>query len=164
MLRRRMMMQYISQNPLYSLVSGYHKFSDGGEIFVSGNHVKILIVENNTFCNYSNVNQNTDNSQSQNNISWIADQFAGDIKAGDRIRLEIKNLKNSGKVNFVIRKINANTNILSAGSGNYNTYLKIEDIVSEDSKIGCFALYYNSGFKTPIEFDVEFYVNDERWI
>lgn len=164
MLRRRMMMQYISQNPLYSLVSGHHKFSDGGEIFVSENHVKILRAENNTFCNYSNVNQNTDNSQSQSNISWIADQFAGDIKTGDRIRLEIKNLQNSALVNFVIRKINANANILSAGSGQYNTYLKIEDIVSEDSKIGCFALYYNSGHKAPVEFDVEFYVNDERWI
>lgn len=161
-----MMMQTEKSGAKYPLVNGRHEFSDGGYIVVSNNHV-LAFLRNNSLCNYSNIFQNTEESNSQYNISWLP-AFGETLKQGDKIMLNIINLKNMNKalINFVIRISGTNQNILSSGNGNYTTDLSLKNnVINDNVDIGSFGLYVNSGiFDEPVEFDVEFTVNGERWI
>ena len=158
------------------MVNGLHEFSDGTTIEITnGNHVKLHILQGglNGYINLSNVNQNTISATSVGNINSLPTIFT--LPVGTAI-LYLKNISNIGMTS----KMRTTTNMrraLSTTSINFNEDLYlydnndvvIEREITSTTNIGC-LLYWTGltiyqGYQPyDVEFDVEFYVNNERWI
>lgn len=127
----------------------------------------------NGYINLSNVNQNTVTATSQNNINSLSTIFTLPIGTGI---LCLKNISNDGMTSAMRTTVNMRR-AFSTTSINFNEDLylydnndvTIEREITNVTDIGC-LLYWTGmtsyqGYKPyDLEFDIEFYVNGERWI
>lgn len=161
-----MMMQTEKSGAKHPLVNGRHEFDNGGYVEVTnGNHIKIEEARDNSYVNFSNVNQNKIVSNTANNINYLPTWIT--LPAQSTCIFQILNIVRNGTatsigVNF--RKANA-AQSLGFSNGNFtdsNDKIKYMT-VNEDTDAGCLFIWI--GNYTPyIEFDVELTVNGERWI
>ena len=169
--RRRMMMESRSKTK-YPFINGNFKFtSQNTQIIVSnGNHVKINNMYGVTsFINLSNIFQNTGNIESQDNVTQKPKLFT--LNQGDICELKILNLTRiltNGTFIFAFNFKEANgSSSLEFGTGNTTDLSdKIVNVTVQNTEdIGCLFMYAVVTTQiTTFEFDVEFYVNGERWI
>ena len=155
----------------YPLVNGRHEFSDGSYVEVTnGNHVlfrKQSGTTNNGYVDLSNVLENSDSFSSTGNINFKSRIFT--IPAGVLAKFEIKNVQGNGnftcETNFRLAGTSASgsfhTGKFNTQSPEFNTSIEIALNAAEE--VGCLFMYY-IGSISQVEFDVEFTVNDERWI
>lgn len=167
-MRRRILMpdQAIS-DAKYPLVNGRHDFSDGSYVEVTnGNHVKAIKNGHSMgYFNASNINQNTDEVYTANNTdrlpTWIT------IPNNSTCLLKIFNIKRSGNhanISINLRKAESSSSIGFSTINFFDTDDKeSEIIITNNTNVSCVILWF-SYEETYAEFDIELYVNGERWI
>ena len=151
----------------YPLVNGRHDFSDGSYVEVTnGNHVKAIKNGNQMgYFNASNINQNTDEVQSKSNTdrlpTWIT------IPRNSTCLLKIFNIKRSGNnadISINLRRANDVSSIGFSTINFHDTEDKESEInITNNTNVSCVILWF-SFQETYAEFDIELYVNGERWI
>ena len=151
----------------YPLVNGRHNFSDGSYVEVTnGNHVKAI--KNGYrmgYFNTSNINQNTDEVQNESNTdrlpTWIT------IPRNSTCLLKIFNIKRSGNnadISINLRRANDVSSIGFSTINFHDTEDKESEInITNNTNVSCVILWF-SFQETYAEFDIELYVNGERWI
>lgn len=151
----------------YPLVNGRHNFSDGSYVEVTnGNHVKAI--KNGYrmgYFNTSNINQNTDEVQNESNTdrlpTWIT------IPRNSTCLLKIFNIKRSGNnadISINLRRANDASSIGFSTINFHDTEDKESEIdITNNTNVSCVILWF-SFQETYAEFDIELYVNGERWI
>lgn len=154
---------------LYPLKDGSFAFSDGSTVEVTdGNHVKISLANTggSKYINISNANENSNTISNANNINNQSLKYT--IPSGKTAIFYIKNVGatagNFGaETNFKTANgsisLSFHTGVFSNASPTNNT--TVESTVGGD--VGCLFVYTTS-YNCTFEFDVEFYVDDERWI
>lgn len=152
----------------YACRNGIHIFSNGSYVKVTnGNHVEFYHKESvSSFINFYNINENSASLGNSDNINNKNEKFV--LHIGDVCELKIKNIiRTSGTSSFAFNLRNTGNVSLKFNSGNSSS---LEDrvtqvIMENDVPIGCVFMYMGSGgVGGSIEFDVEFYVNGQRWI
>ena len=127
-----------------------------GFTITNGNHVKI---KGNAYSlnSLSNLRMQVNNAP-----TWFT------VPSGAECILKIRNMIGTCPTMFAMNFRQANAAISSAflGTGNKT---KIDDITktvttTEAENLSCFFIYFNNYSFIDMEFDVEFYVNNERWI
>ena len=151
----------------YPLVNGRHNFSDGSYVEVTnGNHVKAIKNGNRMgYFNTSNINQNTDEVQNKSNTdrlpTWIT------IPRNSTCLLKIFNIKRSGNnadISINLRRANDVSSIGFSTINFHDTEDKESEInITNNTNVSCVILWF-SFQETYAEFDIELYVNGERWI
>ena len=163
--RRRMMMQTEKSGAKYPLVNGRHNFGNGGYVEVAnGNHVKCETKYVDGYINFSNVLENSVSQNSAGNINYKGTWIT--LPAQSVCVLKITNIvrsNNKAVLGIDFRSANSNTN-LNFSDGNFtDSEDKIKEVtVLTDTNVGCLFAWISGEIQ--IEFDVEFTVNDERWI
>ena len=156
----------------YPLVNGRHEFSDGSYVEVTnGNHVKIVgdtsdNVSSQAYAsiNFTNINNNTDSLQNYHNSNQ---NVTYPLRNGDTVVLKYTNIQKDFVSNFGFNGYIANS-VVSAGLNTNGTPVTTEDrieniVLTQNKDVG--ALFcYNSVLDGTMEFDIELYVNGERWI
>lgn len=157
----------VNSDAKYPLVNGRHDFSDGSYVEVTnGNHVKAI--KNGYrmgYFNTSNINQNTDEVQNASNTdrlpTWIT------IPNNSTCLLKISNIKRSGNyadISINLRKAKSSSSIGFSTINFYDTNDKESEIdVDVNTNVSCVILWLSYS-ETYAEFDIELYVNGERWI
>lgn len=169
--RRRMMLPAWGGGLRYPLVQGTHEFSDGkSSITVDGSHVKIVDNSGNSrqwYINILDINENTNVIISSSNIQYKNPKFT--LHKGDECYLRIYNIRFSVDGTYFgynFKRANSNVSLGFNQSGNQDTN---QDFVANvtmtnDEQVGSFFMFRSSSAnKMTFEFDVEFYVNGERW-
>lgn len=170
LLRRRMMMQTMESGAKYPLVNGRHEFSDGSYVEISnGNHIMFYkSINGGGYINISDISQNSDTIDNVKNINYKPKIYT--IPAGVQTRFEVKNVKGIGdydaQTNFRLSERNTSgsfkTGTFNTSNPEFNTTVKKTLLGPED--VGCLFVYSTMPKGASIEFDIEFYVNGERWI
>lgn len=170
LLRRRMMMQTMESGAKYPLVNGRHEFSDGSYVEISnGNHVYISKnVNGGAYINISNIFQNGIDAAHDTNINEKPTMYI--VPSGKPAEFYIKNVKGvglyDGQTNFRISEERVSgsfkTGTFNTSNPEFNTTVK--KTLSDPEDVGCLFVYSTMPKGASIEFDVEFYVNGERWI
>lgn len=169
--RRRMMLPASGEGLRYPLVQGTHEFVDGkSSITVEGSHVKIVDTSRTLrewYINILDINENGSVISSNSNIQYKTPKFT--LHNGDKCYLRIYNIKFSQDgfyFGFNFKRANSTVSLGFNQTGNQDTK---DDFIAnvtmtDDEQVGSFFIYKTSS-KTNMtfEFDVEFYVNDERW-
>ena len=159
-------MQTMESGAKYPLVNGRHEFSGGSYVEVTnGSHVKIENIANGSFVNLSNINQNSSVSSDMNNINYLPIWIT--LPEQSDCVLKILNINRMGPATTIginFRKAGA-TQSLGFSNGNFtDSEDKIKQVtIEEDTGVGCLFIW-NENYAPPIEFDIEFTVNGERWI
>ena len=169
--RRRMMLPASGGGLRYPLVQGTHEFVDGkSSITVEGSHVKIVDTSRTLrewYINILDINENGNVISSNLNMQYKTPKFT--LHNGDKCYLRIYNIKFSQDgfyFSFNFKRANSAVSLDFNQSGNQDTK---EDFVAnvtmgEDEQVGSFFIYKTSSLvNMTFEFDVEFYVNEERW-
>ena len=170
-MRRRMMMQIIESGAKYPLVNGRHDFYDGSFVEISnGNHAYISKNFNGSaYINISDIFQNgIDATHINENINRKPTMYI--IPSGKPAEFYIKNVKGvglyDGQTNFRISDEMVSgsfkTGTFNTSNPEFNTTVK--KTLSDPEDVGCLFVYSLMPKGASIEFDVEFYVNGERWI
>ena len=172
MSKRRMLLTQEVSWARYPLVQGTHEFSDGeSSITVNGSHVKI--VDNSGairewYINILDINENGTDISMNLNMQYKTPKFT--LHNGDQCRLRIYNIKFSVDgfyFAFNFKRANSAVSLDFNQTGNQNTH---DDFIANvtmtnDEQVGSLFMYKTSTVTNmTFEFDVEFYVNDERWI
>ena len=159
--RRRMMrLTGSSAEPLYSLDQGSESGSGSTTMTITGNHVKMHNLYSTVFSMYP---KGHGSGSADNKPLWFT------IPAGVSCSLKILNITNTNGGIFAInfKKANSSTSG-SFGTGNFNTATTTEKIVTNtlesDEDVGAIFLYPSASRTTEIEFDVEFWVGNVRYI
>ena len=153
----------------YPLVNGRYEFDNGGYVEVTnGNHVELMSRNTMSFVNLSNIFQNSTSISNTLNIDRLPSIYI--IPDGVDARIEIKNVQCQGTFSVATNFRIAN----STRSGSFSTgpatqnnpqYRNvIEKILDQNEDVGCYFVYSNTPIIKPVQFDVEFTVNGERWI
>lgn len=169
--RRRMMLPVSGGGLRYPLVQGTHEFLDGkSSVTVDGSHVKI--VDNSDeihewYINILDINENGSDISSNLNMQYKTPKFT--LHNGDKCYLRIYNIKFSRDgfyFSFNFKRANSAVSLDFNQTGIQDTK---DDFIAnvtmtDDVQVGSFFMYKTST-KTNMtfEFDVEFYVNGERW-
>lgn len=159
-------MQTEKSGAKYPLVNGRHEFDNGGYVEVTnGNHVKIENVSSTSYVNFTNVNQNSNNSGNPNNINFLPVWIT--LPEESTCIFRILNIeRNGGSTAVGINFREANKSIsLNFSNGNFtdsNDKIKVVN-VQINTEVGCIFIWI-ANYTPFIEFDVEFTVNGERWI
>ena len=169
MLRRRMVMtDQVDSNAKYPLVQSTFYAHGIRVTSEKGNHIKILtdddaVYRNNAWINLSNVGL-TNYNFNYNGVYNKPEIFT--IPEESHCVLNIKNIlggddKTARQIGFV--KSNS-TEILDLIEGYINEGKNIttEKEISSEFSVGCLFIYGN--IRLDLEFDIELYVNGERWI
>lgn len=163
---------------LYPMVNASHTFTDGNVISVSnGNHVTLQLNSNitsgtGTSINLYDVTENKDTVYDTTNIGQQSQKFV--IPSGASCVFKVRNLNTAltfqGDIKFNLR----NTNGTSIGSssmincGNAPTEQEYSATWTQSASvaIGLIFLFTNqiTGASGSLQFDVELYVNNARWI
>ena len=172
MSKRRMLLTKEVSWARYPLVQGTHEFRDGkSSITVDGSHVKIM--DNSGalrewYINILDINKNGTAISMNSNIQYKPPKFT--LHNGDQCRLRIYNIKFSVDgfyFAFNFKRANSAVSLDFNQTGNQNTH---DDFIANvtmtnDEQVGSLFMYKTSSVTNmTFEFDVEFYVNDERWI
>ena len=154
----------------YPLVNGRHEFSDGSYVEISnGNHIMLYkSINGSGYINISDISQNSDTIDNIQNINYKPKIYT--IPAGVQTMFEVKNVKGIGaydaQTNFRLSGT-ALSGSFKTGSFNYNNpefNTTVKKTLSDPEDVGCLFVYSTMPKGASIEFDVEFYVNGERWI
>ena len=174
MIRRRMMMlaqQAEKSGAKYPLVNGTHVFDKAILEVTNGNHVKFSLTNNiyEMYINISDITENTSSAGSINNVRNTSEKIA--LKRGDIVEYRLKNIIRTdggnglGTVNSAIYNVSGSNigiairNVITSGD---TSALKTIDA---DVSIGCMMIYMEQPkVGETLEFDVEFYVNGERYV
>lgn len=170
MMRRRMMMQESTKKAKYPFKNGTHTFING-EVTVSEGHkclVKLTSRKTQIFINLSDIFENTESAIGFENVNNKPEKFL--IPSGANCQVKVTNIKrnfqSTAAMNF--RKAMSNASLSGFGTGNFTDETdKIVDTIAEgDQSVGCYFFYAiaPADIDVEISFDVEFYVNGERWI
>ena len=158
--RRLMMNVSSSAAPLYTLDQGSESASGGTTMTISGNHVKMNNLYSTVYCMYP---KGHGSGAADNKPLWFT------IPAGVSCSLKLLNIKNTngGAIAVNFKKANSSTSG-SFGTGNFNTSGTTEKIVThtleDDEDVGSIFIYPYASRTTVIEFDVEFWVGNVRYI
>lgn len=149
-----------SAPPLYSLDQGSESGSGGTTMTISGNHVKMNNLYSTVFSMYP---KGHGTGSADNKPLWFT------IPAGVSSSLKILNITNTNGGTLAVNFKKANSNSSgSFGTGNLNTATTTEKIVTHtleaDEDVGSIFLYPSASRTTEIEFDVEFWVGNVRYI
>ena len=154
----------------YPLVNGRHEFSDGSYVEISnGNHIMFYKSINVVgYINISDISQNSDTIDNIQNMNYKPKIYT--IPAGVQTMFEVKNVKGIGaydaQTNFRLSGT-ALSGSFKTGSFTYNNpefNTTVKKTLSDPEDVGCLFVYSTMPKGASIEFDVEFYVNGERWI
>ena len=154
----------------YPLVNGRHEFSDGSYVEISnGNHIMLYkSINGSGYINISDISQNSDTIDNIQNINYKPKIYT--IPAGVQTMFEVKNVKGIGaydaQTNFRFSGT-ALSGSFKTGSFTYNNpefNTTVKKTLSDPEDVGCLFVYSTMPKGASIEFDVEFYVNGERWI
>ena len=175
-MRRRALFSKHPSGALYPFENGSKTFTTQSETSVtvtSGNHIYLNVPKvyypgdgaEGEMINLSHISKNSDSARGQVNNSCINNQPVWfTIPAGAECTTKLRNVSIiSGtkvpKMNFRI----ANTSLgpsptLGVNPNSYET----SGVLTADTSMGCFYAYIPENMT--VEFDIEFYVNGERWI
>ena len=163
-------MQTIESGAKYPLVNGRHEFSDGSYVEISnGNHIMLYkSINGSGYINISDISQNSDTIDNIQNMNYKPKIYT--IPAGVQTMFEVKNVKGIGaydaQTNFRFSGT-ALSGSFKTGSFTYNNpefNTTVKKTLSDPEDVGCLFVYSTMPKGASIEFDVEFYVNGERWI
>ena len=170
LLRRRIMMDTKKDSAKYPLVNGRHEFSEGSYIEISNeNHVMLYkSINGSGYINISDISQNSDTIDNVQNINYKPKIYT--IPAGVQTRFEVKNVKGIGgydaQTNFRLsgRSISGSfkTGSFTYNNPEFNTV--VLKTLENPEDVGCLFIYSNMPAGAQVEFDVQFMVDDERWI
>ena len=169
--RRRMMLPASGGGLRYPLVQGTHEFLGGkSSVTVDGSHVKIVDnsgASREWYINILDINENGNVISANSNLFFKPAKFT--LHKGDECYLRIYNIQFSQDGFFFAYNFKRANSTVSLGfnqTGNQDTK---DDFIAnvtmtDDEQVGSFFIYKTSSKNNmTFEFDVEFYVNDERW-
>lgn len=172
LLRRRMIMQQAEKSGAkYPLVNGSKVFDKAILEVTNGNHVKFSLTNNiyETYINISDITENTSAAGTPNNIKNTSEKFL--LKKGDIVEHRLKNIIRTdggnglGTISSAIYNVSGSNigitirNVITSGE------MSALKTIDADVSIGCMMIYMvQPKVGETLEFDVEFYVNGERYV
>ncbi len=154
----------------YPLVNGRHEFSEGSYIEISNeNHIMFYkSTKGGGYINISDISQNTKSIGDIQNINYKPKIYT--IPAGVQTRFEVKNVKGIGdydaQTNFRLSERNISGSFKTGGftynNPEFNTV--VLKTLENPEDVGCLFIYSAMPAGAQVEFDVQFTVDDERWI
>ena len=163
-------MQTMESGAKYPLVNGRHEFSDGSYVEISnGNHIMFYkSINGDGYINISDISQNSDTIGNVQNINYKPKIYT--IPAGVQTRFEVKNVKGIGsydaQTNFRLSERSISGSFKTGGftynNPEFNTV--VLKTLENPEGVGCLFIYSAMPAGAQVEFDVQFTVDDERWI
>lgn len=157
-LRRRAMSE-VDVKPKYSLKDGRVNMSSGKYGLVSnGNHIYQNGTVSSRAINYTDLKYGS--TPMDNKPLWFTIPANSEVT----LRLSFESIPVTN-TSLNLRKTD-NTMAITTGSiGSFGTQvIEVTETITEDTDISCFYAWFNKTTNYINEFDVELYVNDERWL
>ena len=170
-MNRRRMMLPVSWGLRYPLVQGTHEFSDGkSSVTVDGSHVKIVDNSDEVhewYINILDINENSIAISSNSNMQYKTPKFT--LHDGDECYLRIYNIEFSQDgfyFSYNLKRANSSVSLGFNQTGYQDTKndFVANVTMTNDEQVGSLFMHkMSSKTNMTFEFDVEFYVNGERW-